>query len=380
MNRFIQLAKLPATKGFQRNVLKSAVAHQKARHYSQYGGRHMVTMIPGDGIGPEIMEAVEQVFATAGVPVDFEKVYVLADGLDRHVEEAIVAIKRNEVALKGNIDTRMEDMDIDQRSANVQIRTKLDLFAHVLKVKSVPHLSARGHDIDIRIIRENTEGEYSCLEHESIPGVVESLKIITERKCLRIAKFAFDYARRNRRRKVTAVHKANIMKLADGLFLSCCKEVAKSYPDIDFNDMIVDNTTMQLVSKPEQFDVMVMPNLYGSIIGNVCCGLVGGPGMVAGANIGDKYRVFEPATRNTGSKIAGMGIANPNAMLFSSTLMLKYIGLTQYASLVNQAIIDTVLIDKVRTPDIGGSNTTKEVVDSICAKLDERAHVIRFSS
>ncbi|XP_039263751.2 isocitrate dehydrogenase [NAD] subunit gamma, mitochondrial-like [Styela clava] len=350
------------------------------RNFSQYGGRHTITMIPGDGIGPEIMKSVERVFTTAGVPVDFEKVDISSEGLERNTEEAIIAIKRNEVAIKGNIDTKFDKMDIDEKSANMVIRTKLDLFANVLKVKSVPDVCRRNHNVDIRIIRENTEGEYSSLEHESMPGVVESLKIITAEKSYRIAKFAFEYARRNKRKKITAVHKANIMKLADGLFLQCCRETARDFPDIEFNDMIVDNTTMQLVSKPEQFDVMVMPNLYGNIVGNICCGLVGGPGMVAGSNIGDEYRVFEPATRNTGSRIAGLGIANPNAMLFASTLMLKYIGLQKYASLVNHAIIDTILIDKIRTPDIGGTNSTEDVTNSICMKLEERAHKVRHSS
>lgn len=346
-----------------------------SRKYSKYGGRHTVAMIPGDGIGPDLMKSVERVFKAACVPVDFEKVYVSTNGTEEETNEAITAIKRNGVAIKGNIDTKFEKMDIDQKSANVVIRTSLDLFANVLKVKSVPTIPARDHKVDIRIIRENTEGEYTNLEHEGVPGVVESLKVITAEKSLRIAKFAFEYARRNKRKKVTAIHKANIMKLADGLFLECCRETAKDFPDIEFSDMIIDNTTMQLVSRPEQFDVMVLPNLYGNIVGNVCCGLVGGPGMVAGSNIGHEYRVFETATRNTGSQIAGLGVANPTAMLFASTLMLKYIGLKSFSSDINHAIIDTILTDRIRTPDIGGSSTTEQVTDSICEKLVSRSRV-----
>ncbi|MBN3320556.1 IDHG1 dehydrogenase, partial [Atractosteus spatula] len=190
--------------------------------------------------------------------------------------------------------------------------------------QSLPGVQTRHRNIDIMIIRENTEGEYSSLEHD-VPGVVESLKIITKLNSLRIADYAFRQARQKGRRKVTAVHKANIMKLGDGLFLQCCREVASGYPDITFDSMIVDNTTMQLVSKPQQFDVMVMPNLYGNVVSNVCAGLVGGPGLVPGANYGRDYAVFETATRNTGKSIANKNIANPTAMLLASCMMLDHL-------------------------------------------------------
>uniref|UniRef100_H2YB56 Isopropylmalate dehydrogenase-like domain-containing protein n=1 Tax=Ciona savignyi TaxID=51511 RepID=H2YB56_CIOSA len=353
--------------------------HPPSRQFALYGGRQTVTLIPGDGIGPEMSDAVRKIFLSAGVPVDFEEVDVTSDNFQSgSCEEALVSIQRNEVALTGNIETKVDELDFDQKSANVTLRTKLDLYANVIKVKSVPGIVTRHNNIDIRLIRENTEGEYSNLEHEGVPGVVESLKIITAENSLRIARFAFEYAQRNSRKKVTAVHKANIMKLSDGLFLQCCREVAREFPEVEFNDMIIDNTTMQMVSNPYQFDVMVMPNLYGNILGNVCCGLVGGPGVVAGANIGKKYRVFETATRNTGKSIAGLNIANPSAFIFSSSLMLKYIGLHKYASLINQALVDTLEKDQIHTADLGGCHTTSDVVDAVCRRVQTQAYKVRY--
>jgi len=344
-----------------------------------YGGRQTVTLIPGDGVGPELMAGVKKVFNSASVPVDFEEIVVKqAESTEATCYEALTAIQRNGVALKGNLDTDLDLLEDTELSPNVYLRTQLDLFANVIKVKSIPAVPTRHNNIDIRIIRENTEGEYANLEHESIPGVVETYKIITADASTRIAKFAFEYARRNRRKKVTAVHKANIMKLADGLFLQCCKDVSKDFPDIEFDSMIVDNTAMQLVSNPGQFDVMVTPNLYGNIIGNICTGLVGGAGVVAGANIGLEQRVFETATRNTGKDIVGMNVANPSGMLFASTLMLKYLGLKNHASMINQAIIDTIDQDSVLTPDLGGCNTTTDVIDSICAKLEATCVPVRL--
>lgn len=256
-------------------------------------------MIPGDGIGPELMLHVKSVFRHACVPVDFEEVHVSSNADEEDIRNAIMAIRRNRVALKGNIETN-HNLPPSHKSRNNILRTSLDLYANVIHCKSLPGVVTRHKDIDILIVRENTEGEYSSLEHESVAGVVESLKIITKAKSLRIAEYAFKLAQESGRKKVTAVHKANIMKLGDGLFLQCCREVAAGYPQIAFESMIVDNTTMQLVSRPQQFDVMVMPNLYGNIVNNVCAGLVGGPGLVAGANYGHVYAVFEtvsvPAT------------------------------------------------------------------------------------
>lgn len=352
----------------------------RSLYQSLYGGRQTVSMIPGDGIGPEVCSGVQQVFASAGVPVDFE-VHDIKGAeytAENHLEDVVTSIVRNGVAIKGNIETRLDLLTPDVRSANISLRTKLDLFANVIKVMSVPGIKTRHSNVNIRIIRENTEGEYASLEHEGVPGVVESLKIITAEKSERIARFAFEYAQRNNRKKVTAVHKANIMKLADGLFLDSCKKVSKDFPDIEFNSMIVDNTCMQLVSNPHQFDVMVMPNLYGNIVGNICCGLVGGPGLVAGSNIGNDCRVFEGATRNSGRLIAGKNTANPSSMLFASALMLKYIGMDKYAKLINQAVVDTITLDKITTADIGGSFSTTDVIDNVCRIVERKAHKVRY--
>jgi len=352
----------------------------RSLYQSLYGGRQTVSMIPGDGIGPEVCSGVQQVFDAAGVPVDFEVLDIKGADYtaENHLEDAVTSIVRNGVAIKGNIETRLDLLTPDVRSANIFMRTKLDLFANVIKVMSVPGIKTRHSNVNIRIIRENTEGEYASLEHEGVPGVVESLKIITAEKSTRIARFAFEYAKRNNRKKVTAVHKANIMKLADGLFLDCCKEVSRDFPDIEFNSMIVDNTCMQLVSNPHQFDVMVMPNLYGNIVGNICTGLVGGPGLVAGSNIGRSCRVFEGATRNSGRLIAGTNTANPSSMLFASALLLKYIGMDKYAKLINQAVVDTITLDKITTPDIGGSFGTTDVINNVCQIVERKAHKVRY--
>uniref|UniRef100_H2UNL9 Isocitrate dehydrogenase [NAD] subunit, mitochondrial n=1 Tax=Takifugu rubripes TaxID=31033 RepID=H2UNL9_TAKRU len=331
---------------------------------AKYGGRHTVTLIPGDGIGPELLNHVREVFRFSCVPVDFEVVHVnSALESEDDINNAITAIRRNGVALKGNIETK-HTMPPSVKSRNNLLRTSLDLFANVMHCQSLPGVQTRHKNIDIMIIRENTEGEYSSLEHESVSGVVESLKIITRNNSLRIAEYAFNLAKEQGRRRVTAVHKANIMKLGDGLFLQCCREVASGYPDITFDSMIVDNTTMQLVSRPEQFDVMVMPNLYGNVVSNVCAGLVGGPGLVPGANYGRDYAVFETATRNTGKSIAERNIANPTAMLLASCMMLDHLKLNDYASLIRNAVLTTMNENRLHTPDIGGQGTTSEVVQS----------------
>ncbi|KAL1250026.1 hypothetical protein QQF64_021031 [Cirrhinus molitorella] len=322
---------------------------------AKYGGRHTVTLIPGDGIGPELLNHVRELFRFSCVPVDFEVVHVdSASTSEDDINNAITAIRRNGVALKGNIETN-HTMPSNHKSRNNLLRTSLDLYANVMHCQSLPGVQTRHKNIDIIIIRENTEGEYSSLEHESVSGVVESLKIITRNNSLRIADYAFRLAREKGRRRVTAVHKANIMKLADGLFLQCCKEVASGYPDIEFDSMIVDNTTMQLVSKPHQFDVMVMPNLYGNVVSNVCAGLVGGPGLVPGANYGRDYAVFETATRNTGKSIANRNIANPTAMLLASCLMLDHLKLHDYANMIRGAILTTMNETRLHTIDIGES-------------------------
>uniref|UniRef100_UPI0025AE8468 isocitrate dehydrogenase [NAD] subunit gamma, mitochondrial n=1 Tax=Doryrhamphus excisus TaxID=161450 RepID=UPI0025AE8468 len=339
---------------------------------AKYGGRHTVTLIPGDGIGPELFNHVREVFRFSCVPVDFEVVHVnSALETEDDINNAITAIRRNGVALKGNIETK-HTMPPSVKSRNNLLRTSLDLYANVMHCQSLPGVQTRHKNIDIMIIRENTEGEYSSLEHESVSGVVESLKIITRNNSLRIADYAFQLAREKGRRRVTAVHKANIMKLGDGLFLQCCREVASGYPDITFDSMIVDNTTMQLVSNPQQFDVMVMPNLYGNVVSNVCAGLVGGPGLVPGANYGRDYAVFETATRNTGKSIANRNIANPTALLLASCMMLDHLKLYDYATLIRNAVLTTMNETRLHTADIGGQGTTLEVVQSIMRIIHSR--------
>ncbi|XP_043911398.1 isocitrate dehydrogenase [NAD] subunit gamma, mitochondrial [Protopterus annectens] len=314
-------------------------------------------------------KTISLVSRQACVPVDFEEVCVNSASEDEDdIYNAITAIRRNGVALKGNIETK-HTMPPSHKSRNNLLRTSLDLYANVIHCQSLPGVQTRHKDIDILIVRENTEGEYSSLEHESVPGVVESLKIITKANSLRIAEYAFQLAREKGRKKVTAVHKANIMKLGDGLFLHCCKEVAAGYPDITFDNMIVDNTTMQLVSRPQQFDVMVMPNLYGNVVNNVCAGLVGGPGLVPGANYGNNYAVFETATRNTGKSIATKNIANPTAMLLASCMMLDHLKLHDDAATIRKAVLTTMNEHRMHTPDIGGQGTTSEVVQAILKQI-----------
>ncbi|XP_042347886.1 isocitrate dehydrogenase [NAD] subunit gamma, mitochondrial-like [Plectropomus leopardus] len=332
---------------------------------ARYGGRHTVTLIPGDGIGPELAHHVRELFRFCCVPVDFEVVGVDSSmASEDDINNAIMAIRRNGVALKGNIETN-HNLPPSYKSRNNLLRTTLDLYANVMHCRSLPGVRTRHKNIDIIIIRENTEGEYSSLEHENVPGVVECLKIITKTKSLRIADYAFRTARAQGRRRVTAVHKANIMKLGDGLFLECCKEVASGYPEITFDSMIVDNTSMQLVSRPQQFDVMVMPNLYGNIVSNVCAGLVGGPGLVPGANYGEDYAVFETGTRNTGKSIANRNTANPTAMLLASCLLLDHLKLHAYASMIRRAILSTVTETRLHTADLGGQGSTSEVVQTV---------------
>ncbi|XP_071513306.1 isocitrate dehydrogenase [NAD] subunit gamma, mitochondrial-like [Panulirus ornatus] len=334
---------------------------------AQYGGRFTVTMLPGDGIGPEMMGYVKNIFRYAGVPVDFEEIQITKDSSEEEFENALICIKRNGVALKGSIESKYGDISVSSR--NARLRTELDLFANVLHCKSYPAVRSRHSDVDIIIIRENTEGEYSMLEHENVQGVIESLKIITRKGSERLARYGFEYALRNGRRKVTAVHKANIMKITDGLFLETCRKIAEEYPEIEFTDMIVDNTCMQLVAKPQQFDVMVMPNLYGNIVSNVVCGLVGGAGLLSGRNYGEHFAVFEPGTRNTGFSVAGRNIANPVAMLNAACDMLEHLGLSTHGSLIRDAIDKTLNVDLIHTSDLGGQSTSLDVVQNIIHEI-----------
>jgi len=315
-------------------------------------------------MGPEMMGYVKEVFRYAGAPVDFETVELDPSTDDYNdLVNAISSVKRNGCAIKGNIETNMNRPDI--KSRNVAMRNELDLFVNRVHCVSQPGVKTRHEDIDIVLMRQNVEGEYAMLEHENVPGVVESLKIVTEPQCERLCKYAFDWARENGRKKVTLIHKANIMKVTDGLFLEVSKRVAKDYPDIEHQQMIIDNCCMQLVSNPWQFDVMVLTNLYGTIVSNLVCGLIGGPGVISGSNIGPRYAIFEPATRNTGSELSGKNRANPCAMLNAGADLLDHLGLKYHSDLIKSAVENTVNVDKIHTEDLGGSATSMDVVQNI---------------
>ena len=332
-----------------------------------------VTLVPGDGIGPEVTEAVVRILATAGVALEWERLDAGVTAFERHgtplPAELLDSIRRNRVALKGPVAT---PIGTGFPSVNVGLRKALDLYANVRPVANLPGIVTRFEGVDLVIVRENTEDLYSGLEHEVVPGVVESLKIITARASRRIAAFAFDYARRHRRRKVTAIHKANIMKLGDGLFLASVRAVAREHPDIEYDERIVDAACMQLVMHPERFDVLLLPNLYGDIVSDLCAGLVGGLGIVPGANLGDEVAVFE-AVHGSAPDIAGKNLANPTALLQSALLMLRHLGEEEAANRIFAALVRVLTAGAVRTPDLGGSATTTEFTRAICREIERGA-------
>lgn len=322
-----------------------------------------------DTIGLEVTEALGRVFEAAQVPTKFVTPDVdlqLEGGLTDEVNDLFA---RTKVAIKGPYFTPITSTS---QSINIALRTQYDLFANVVHAYNFPGIQTRHKDIDIVIIRENTEGEYSGLEHSAVPGVVESLKIITREKCLRIAHYAFQYAVANQRKKVTAVHKANIMKSADGLFLECATEVAKQYPFIDFEAMIVDNTCMQMASRPQQFDVMLMPNLYGNIVTNIANGLVGGPGIIPGANIGPTGAIFEQGSRNAARSLAGQGVANPTATILAGVLTLRYLKMDAHADQIEDAVIAVFRDSKLRTKDIATEGMTQVSTQDFTSAIIER--------
>ncbi|KXJ96086.1 isocitrate dehydrogenase [Microdochium bolleyi] len=341
---------------------------------TKFGSKYTVTLIPGDGIGAEVAESVKTIFKADNVPIDWEQVDVsgVESGppgtSDAVFRESVASLKRNKLGLKGILHTPVERSG--HQSFNVAMRQELDIYASVSLIKNIPGYQTRHKDVDLCIIRENTEGEYSGLEHQSVPGVVESLKIITRAKSERIAKFAFAFALANNRKKVTCIHKANIMKLADGLFRNTFKKVAEEYPTLEVNDMIVDNASMQCVSRPQQFDVMVMPNLYGGILSNIAAALVGGPGVVPGCNMGRDVAVFEPGCRHVGLDIKGKDQANPTALILSGTMLLRHLGLDDHANRISQAIYAVIAEGKVRTRDMGGESTTHEFTRAILDKME----------
>jgi isocitrate dehydrogenase (NAD+) len=330
---------------------------------------HTITLIPGDGIGPEVSSAVVTILQRAGLQVEWESHLAGVEALERKgatlPQELLDSIIRNKVALKGPVTTPVGG---GFTSVNVGLRQALELFANLRPVWNIPSVPSKYEGVDLVIVRENTEDLYSGLEHEVVPGVVESLKIITDMASTRIARFAFEYARRHGRKRVTAVHKANIMKMGDGLFLSCVRKVAAEYPDIVCDDRIVDAACMHLVMKPTQFDILVMPNLYGDIVSDLCAGLVGGLGVVPAANLGTEIGVFE-AVHGSAPDIAGKGLANPTALLLSALLMLRHIGEGKMADRIMTALGTVLATDNIRTRDLGGTASTIEFTDAICRRM-----------
>jgi isocitrate dehydrogenase (NAD+) len=329
-----------------------------------------VTLIPGDGIGPEVSEATVRLIEAAGAEIDWiEMAATPVVGRrkgETEMNPIVESIRKTHVALKGPITT---PVGTGHRSINVALRKALDLYANLRPVTHLPGVKTPFEDVDLVIVRENTEDLYSGLEHEVAPGVVESLKVITEYASKRIAHFAFDYARRMGRKKVTAIHKANIMKLSDGLFLHSIREVAKEYPEIELNDYIIDNCCMQLVMRPERFDVLLLENLYGDIVSDLCAGLVGGLGLVPGANIGAECSLFE-AVHGSAPDIAGKHLANPTAMMLSAILMLRLLDQPDVANRTEKAIHKVYREGKHLTRDVGGKATTDEFTTAVMGELE----------
>ena len=335
--------------------------------------KHTITLIPGDGIGPEIIAATVRIIEASGIDIEWETHILGALAQEKFgttlPESTIESIKRNKVALKG---PQMTPIGKGFTSVNVGLRKALDLYANVRPVKALPNVECRYPELDLVVMRENTEDLYSGLEHVVVPGVVESIKIITEKASTRIARYSFEYARANGRKKVTAVHKANIMKLSDGLFLDCFYKVAKDFPEIESDDKIIDNCCMQLVMRPEQFDVLVLENLYGDIVSDLCAGLIGGLGLAPGANIGELGAVFE-AVHGSAPDIAGQGIANPTPVLMSAILMLRHIDENDAANRVEKAMLDVFLEGKTLTKDLGGTAKTADFANAIIDKIKPEA-------
>jgi isocitrate dehydrogenase (NAD+) len=329
---------------------------------------HRITLIEGDGIGPEVTRAVVTILEAAGLRAEWEPHLAGVRAIEPHGSplppELLDSIERTKVALKGPVTTPVGG---GFTSVNVGLRKALNLFVNLRPVWTIPAVPSRYSGIDLVIVRENTEDLYSGLEHEVVPGVVESLKIITAEASTRVARFAFDYARQHNRKRVTAVHKANIMKMGDGLFLKSVRQVGDQYPDIVCDDRIVDAACMQLVMNPTQFDILLLPNLYGDIVSDLCAGLVGGLGIVPGANLGEQIGVFE-AVHGSAPDIAGKGVANPTALLFSALLMLRHIGEGAIADRIMNAVSQT-LADGVRTRDLGGTASTADYANAICQRL-----------
>ena len=326
---------------------------------------YAITLIPGDGIGPEVTQAAVRILEATGLRFEWETYEAGAEAFEKYKEyipkELIHSIERTRVALKGPVTTPIGG---GFASINVELRKMFELYANFRPIRNLPHIPTRYPDVDLIIIRENTEGLYSGIEHEVVPGVVESLKIITEKASTRISRFAFEYARKNKRKKIHAIHKANIMKLSDGLFLRCSRAVAKEYPEITYGEHIVDNTCMQLVMNPYQYDMLLMENLYGDILSDLCAAFVGGLGFVPGANIGDHCAIFE-AVHGSAPDIAGKNLANPTAVIRSSLLMLRHLGEYDAALKIRDALEKVYRNREKLTRDVGGKAGTSEFADSV---------------
>ena len=330
---------------------------------------YAITLVPGDGIGPEVMAAAVRVLSATGVDFHWETEIAGASAIAEHgtalPPRVLASILKNRVALKGPTET---PIGTGHRSINVELRKQLDLYANLRPVKTLPGVKSRFEGVDLIVVRENTEDLYSGLEHVVVPGVVESIKIITEKASTRIARFAFEYARSHGRKRVSSVHKANIMKLSDGLFLDCCRKVAKDFPEVKYDEIIVDNCCMQLVLDPTRFDMLLLENLYGDIVSDLCAGFIGGLGLAPGANIGEAAAVFE-AVHGSAPDIAGRNLANPMALVFSSAMMLDHLGEHDAARRVRDAVYAVLAEGRKLTRDLGGTAGTTEIAEAIAARV-----------
>src|SRR6202165_301866 len=336
---------------------------------------HKVTLIPGDGIGPEVTKATVRILEATGVKFEWETFAVGAEAYEKSGEyipkDLSESRERTHVGLKGPVTTPVGG---GFPSINVALRKKFELYANFRPIRNLPHIPTRYPGVDLIIVRENTESLYSGIEHEVVPGVVESLKIITEKASTRIARFAFEYSRKNQRKKIHAIHKANIMKLSDGLFLRCCRDVAKEYPEITYGEHIVDNTCMQLVMNPYQYDVLVMENLYGDIISDLCAAFVGGLGFVPSANLGDTCAIFE-AVHGSAPDIAGKDLANPTAVIRSAQLMLRHLGEHHAADKIHDGLEKVYRTKDQLTRDVGGKAGTSGVAAFIIEFMESESGV-----
>jgi isocitrate dehydrogenase (NAD+) len=342
----------------------------RRRAVGRRGGARPVTLIPGDGIGPEVVAAATRVVEAAGARIAWDVQIAGRTAFEQQgtaIPDALLAsIRRTRVALKGPLETTIGRAGY--RSVNVTLRKTFDLYANVRPIRSLPGVRTTFEGVDLIVVRENTEDLYSGIEHQIAPGVVESVKVITARASRRIARYAFELARRQKRRQVVAIHKANIMKLSDGLFLACAREVARHHPRVAYSELIVDNACMQLVRRPQEFDVLLLENLYGDIVSDLCAGLVGGLGLVPGANLGDRCAIFE-AVHGTAPDIAGKDLANPIAVILSSVMMLRHLGQTRPAARIERAVERLLRARRPRTRDLGGHATTTAVTERLLALL-----------